>query len=371
MLRDPRPFVAAEAPAAHPAVAIEGVGKSFDGVRALEPSDLRIMKGELLTLLGPSGCGKTTLLNLVAGFIEADEGELFIDGALVTQTPPHKREIGIVFQSYALFPHMTVAENVAYGLRTRRVARDEIRSRVAEALRLVKLQDFGQRRPRQLSGGQQQRVALARALVIRPRVLLLEEPFSALDRNLRVAMQVELKEIQVALGVTTVFVTHDQGEALSMSDRIAVMSKGRIRQVGTPRQVYAAPECRFVADFVGDANFFRAQVLGVEGGRMILSVGGARIEGPAPRGEPAACVELFARPESCALTEPDAPGAIPARGAIGIYQGAFQELPPDCDASPTGRVLLRAPAAAAVQPGQRVGIALTPAELKVFAAGAD
>ncbi|MFN3614913.1 MAG: ABC transporter ATP-binding protein, partial [Rubrimonas sp.] len=312
MLSDPRPFVAAAAaPQVHPAVAIRGVGKSFDGVRALEPCDLSVRRGEFLTLLGPSGCGKTTLLNLIAGFIEADEGELSIDGALVTRTPPHRREIGIVFQSYALFPHMTVAENVAYGLRTRGVARDQLRVRTAEALRLVKLQDFAERRPRQLSGGQQQRVALARALVIRPRVLLLDEPFSALDRNLRAAMQVELKEIQSALGVTTVFVTHDQGEALSMSDRIAVMSKGRIRQVGTPREIYAAPENRFVADFVGDANFFRAEVAGVEDGRAILSVGGARIvvRGPAP----GARAQVFARPEACALTAADAPGAIPAR----------------------------------------------------------
>jgi putative spermidine/putrescine transport system ATP-binding protein/spermidine/putrescine transport system ATP-binding protein len=370
MLSDPRPFIAAAAADAPPAVAIEGVGKSFDGVRALQPCDLKIRKGEFLTLLGPSGCGKTTLLNLIAGFIEADEGELFIDGALVTQTPPHKREIGIVFQSYALFPHMSVADNVAYGLRTRGVAREQVRARTAEALRLVKLQDFADRRPRQLSGGQQQRVALARALVIRPRVLLLDEPFSALDRNLRAAMQVELKEIQSALGVTTVFVTHDQGEALSMSDRIAVMSSGRIRQVGTPREIYAAPESRFVADFVGDANFFQAEVAGAQDGRTILTVGGARIaaRGPAPA---ARHVQVFARPEACALTDPDAPGAIPARVALGIYQGAFQELHLDCEAGLSGRVLLRAPAAAPVEPGARVGIALDPEGVRLFADAED
>src|SRR5579871_890865 len=217
-----------------PAVQLDGVTKRFGDATALHEAWLKIAPSEFMTLLGPSGCGKTTLLNLVAGFLEADGGEIFIEGALVTATPAHRREIGMVFQNYALFPHMSVAGNIAYGLKTRGLPRAEIGRRVDEALALVKLDGFADRKPRQLSGGQQQRVALARALVIRPKVLLLDEPFSALDKNLRGSMQVELKQIQRNLGVTTIFVTHDQGEALSMSDRIAVMSAGRIRQVGAP-----------------------------------------------------------------------------------------------------------------------------------------
>ncbi|MGI3901420.1 MAG: ABC transporter ATP-binding protein, partial [Janthinobacterium lividum] len=197
-----------------PAVRLDGVSKQFGAATALEDTWLEVMQGEFLTLLGPSGCGKTTLLNMMAGFLEPDTGEIFIGGDLVTATPPYEREVGIVFQNYALFPHMDVARNVGYGLRMRGVPKREIDERVNEALDLVRLQGFADRRPKQLSGGQQQRVALARALVIRPKVLLLDEPFSALDKNLRGSMQVELKEIQRRLGVTTVFVTHDQGEAL-------------------------------------------------------------------------------------------------------------------------------------------------------------
>lgn len=208
------------------AVRLDGVTKRFGDVTALHEAWLPIRRGELMTLLGPSGCGKTTLLNLVAGFLLPDGGDITIDGQRVTNIPTYKREIGMMFQNYALFPHMTVAANVGYGLKMRGVAKTEAAARVAQALALVKLTGLEDRKPRQLSGGQQQRVALARALVIRPKVLLLDEPFSALDRNLRGSMQVELKEIQRKLGVTTVFVTHDQGEALSLSDRIAGCRKG-------------------------------------------------------------------------------------------------------------------------------------------------
>src|SRR4051794_1870232 len=239
-------------PLADIAVQLDGVSKHFGTTRALDEAWLKVKRGELLTLLGPSGCGKTTLLNLVAGFLEPDGGEIFIDGALVTALPTFRRQIGIVFQNYALFPHMSVAANVAYGLKARHVRREEIRPRVNDALALMKLDGFGDRRPRQLSGGQQQRVALARALVIRPKVLLLDEPFSALDKNLRTSMQVEVKEIQRKLGVTTIFVTHDQSEALSLSDRIAVINEGRIRQLDAPEQIYRRPADRFVASFIGD-----------------------------------------------------------------------------------------------------------------------
>lgn len=343
-----------------PAVRIDNVSKSFSGTVALEPVWLKIHKGEFLTLLGPSGCGKTTLLNLIAGFLEADKGELFINDELVTQTPPHQREIGIVFQNYALFPHMSVAQNIAYGLRTRRVPKAEIADRVREALALVKLEGFADRRPRQLSGGQQQRVALARALVIRPRVLLLDEPFSALDRNLRTAMQVELKEIQSRLGLTTVFVTHDQSEALSMSDRIAVMSRGRIRQIGTPTDIYDRPQSHFVSNFVGDANMFRATLTEKNGTDAQLDVGGTALSLKTYQEnlpEPG-LVTLFARPEQCHLTEAGQPGTIPATVALCVYQGSYAEVHLDCPAAETGRVMQRIPASQAPQTGTAVGIAL-------------
>lgn len=352
------------------AVQIDGVSKSFAGTVALEPIWLKIRRGEFLTLLGPSGCGKTTLLNLIAGFLEADEGELFIDRELVTQVPPHQREIGIVFQNYALFPHMTVAQNVAYGLRTRRVSKAETAERVSEALALVKLQDYADRRPKQLSGGQQQRVALARALVIRPRVLLLDEPFSALDRNLRTAMQVELREIQSRLGLTTVFVTHDQNEALSMSDRIAVMSRGRVRQIGAPADIYDRPQNLFVSTFVGDANLFDATLQGVENEGANLTVGEARLslatyQDDLPQPGP---VTLFVRPEQCGLTGAAEPGAVPATVALSVYQGSYAELHLDCAAAQGGRVMLRVPAADALPAGAAVGIALPQTGPAIYAA---
>ncbi|ETW11384.1 putrescine transport ATP-binding protein PotA [Roseivivax marinus] len=345
---------------AETAVQIDGVTKSFAGTVALEPVWLKIRRGEFLTLLGPSGCGKTTLLSLIAGFLEADNGELFIDRDLVTQVPPHQREIGIVFQNYALFPHMSVAQNVAYGLKTRGVAKAEAERRVRETLELVKLEDFADRRPRQLSGGQQQRVALARALVIRPRVLLLDEPFSALDRNLRTAMQVELKEIQSRLGLTTVFVTHDQSEALSMSDRIAVMSRGRIRQIGTPSEIYDHPQNQFVSTFVGDANLFAATLVSREGGAARITIGDTSLEVqtfqdalPAP-----GPVSLFVRPEQCRLTEAGKPDTVGARVALSVYQGSHAEVHLDCAEAEGGRVMLRVPASAAPKAGTEVGIEL-------------
>ena len=249
------------------AVRLDGVTKRFGETTALDELSLLVRRGELMTLLGPSGCGKTTLLNLVAGFLVPDRGEIAIDGRRVTDLPSYRREIGIMFQNYALFPHMNVAANVGYGLRMRRIARPEIERRVADALALVKLEGLEDRRPRQLSGGQQQRVALARALVIRPKVLLLDEPFSALDKSLRASMQVELKEIQRKLGVTTIFVTHDQSEALSLSDRVAVIAQGRIRQLGTPDEIYRRPADRFVASFVGDVNVLHARLGRIDGAR--------------------------------------------------------------------------------------------------------
>jgi putative spermidine/putrescine transport system ATP-binding protein len=236
------------------AVRLRGLTKRYGQVTAVDGIDLDIREGELLTLLGPSGSGKTTTLRMVAGFELPSEGTVHLGGVDVTTRPPYERDVNTVFQDYALFPHMSVAENVGYGLRVRKIGKAERRKRVAAALAQVRLDDFGDRRPSQLSGGQRQRVALARALVNRPRVLLLDEPLGALDRQLRQEMQVELKAIQAAVGITFVVVTHDQEEALTVSDRIAVLRDGRIEQVGAPAEVYERPANPFVAGFVGTSN---------------------------------------------------------------------------------------------------------------------
>jgi ABC-type Fe3+/spermidine/putrescine transport system ATPase subunit len=237
------------------AIKLDRVSKTFDGrVLAVDSVTLDIAAGEFFSLLGPSGCGKTTSLRMIAGFEHPDSGRVHVGGNDITDLPVHRRDMGMVFQSYALFPHRTVAENVAFGLRMRDVPKPEIERRVAAALAQVALTGFETRKPGQLSGGQQQRVALARALVVEPPVLLCDEPLGALDRKLRQQMQFELKELQKRLGVTLVFVTHDQEEALAMSDRIAVMNRGKVEQVGTPTEIYERPRTRFVADFIGEIN---------------------------------------------------------------------------------------------------------------------
>jgi spermidine/putrescine ABC transporter ATP-binding subunit len=238
-------------------VRLERLSKSFDGIkRAVDGVDLSIAAGEFFALLGPSGCGKTTTLRMIAGFETPDEGRIHVGGADVTDVPVHRRNLGMIFQSYALFPHRTVAENVAFGLRMRGLPRNEIADAVTRALKQVALSSYEARRPAQLSGGEQQRVALARALVMRPPVLLCDEPLGALDRKLRQSMQFELKQLQKDLGVTLIFVTHDQEEAMAMADRIAVMNAGRIEQAGTPAEIYGRPRTRFVADFIGEINLF-------------------------------------------------------------------------------------------------------------------
>jgi putative spermidine/putrescine transport system ATP-binding protein/spermidine/putrescine transport system ATP-binding protein len=336
------------------------VTKRFGKITALDDVSLLIRRGELMTLLGPSGCGKTTLLNLVGGFLTPDSGEIAIDGQRITQVPAYRRQIGIMFQSYALFPHMTVAANVGYGLKMRRIAKPEIARRVAEALALIKLEGLDDRKPRQLSGGQQQRVALARALVIRPKVLLLDEPFSALDRNLRASMQVELKEIQRKLGVTTIFVTHDQSEALSLSDRIAVVAEGRIRQLGTPDEVYRRPVDRFVASFVGDVNVLRARLERIDGAIATVVLGQTRVPVPARTLSGAATgaiVDLFVRPEDLRVAEHGA--AVAAHGIVAaqIYQGGHIDVYVDMPEAASGRVLLRVP--------RHEGVSLWPAGTRI------
>ena len=318
---------------ANVAVQLDGVLKRFGDAIALHKISLTIEEGEFITLPGPSGCGKTTLLNLMAGFAEADGGEIFIDGDLVTEIPPYQREIGIVFQNYALFPHMTVEKNVGYGLRMRGVPKAEIDERVEQALALVKLAGYGQRKPRELSGGQQQRVALARALVIRPKVLLLDEPFSALDKNLRLSMQVELKAIQRKLGVTTVFVTHDQGEALSMSDRVVVMSAGHVRQIGTPDDIYRRPQDPFVAGFVGDVNILPGHYAG-RASTAVIELGGNKLRLPAERvnahvGER---LDVYMRPENLQLAPLSPHSLFSATVITHVFQGDHVDVHLDAPA---------------------------------------
>ena len=265
-----------------PELAVELVNatKMFGEFTAVDEIDLKIRDGEFFSLLGPSGCGKTTTLRMIAGFEQPTMGQVYIKGQPMAGIPPHKRPVNTVFQSYALFPHMTVAENVAFGLEMKRVPRPEIEQRVTASLALVQLQGMEGRKPKQLSGGQQQRVALARALVNRPQVLLLDEPLGALDLKLRKAMQLELKHIQSEVGITFVYVTHDQEEALTMSDRIAVMNAGVVQQVGDPRQIYEHPANRFVADFIGETNFVRGEVTAL-GEFTAVSIGDSQLLGSA------------------------------------------------------------------------------------------
>ncbi len=278
-------------------VTIENVGKSYGPVAALKDISLSIRDGEFFGLLGPSGGGKTTLLRSIAGFVQPTRGRILIDDKPVQDTPVHRRNIGMMFQNYALFPHLTVAENIGYGLSVRGESKAAINQRVEELLALVKLEAYGGRKPRELSGGQQQRIALARAISTKPRVLLLDEPLGALDKRLRQHMQAELKEIQRTVGITTVFVTHDQEEALTLSDRIAILNEGGLVQVGTPRDVYEKPANRFAANFLGDANFFEGSV---EKGKVRLADG--TLISVAELGKAHGVIHFAVRPEKIRLT---------------------------------------------------------------------
>ena len=283
-------------------VQFDAVQKTYDGTTmVVQDLDLKIPAGEFLTLLGPSGSGKTTSLMMLAGFEAPTAGHILVGGKQIESVPPHKRNIGMVFQNYALFPHMTVAENLAYALRVRKVPRSEISARVARALDMVQMTRFAERHPTQLSGGQQQRVALARAVIFEPGVVLMDEPLGALDKNLREHLQYEIKALHARLGVTVVYVTHDQGEALTMSDRIAVFNRGRIEQIAPPAQIYEFPATRFVAEFIGETNMLAGRAMG--DGQV--DIRGARLHVTDSGGRGAAPVTLSLRPERISLG-PDA-----------------------------------------------------------------
>jgi spermidine/putrescine ABC transporter ATP-binding subunit len=336
-------------------VELRGCTRHYGAVRAVDALDLTVDEGEFLSLLGPSGCGKTTTLNLIAGFVEPTAGRIVIDGEDVTGRPAHLRGLGVVFQSYALFPHLTVRENVAFGLRERRLPATEIERRVGDALELVRLDRLGRQRPTELSGGMQQRVALARALVYRPRVLLLDEPLAALDRKLREGMRDELRAIQRSVGITTIFVTHDQAEALGLSDRIAVMNHGRIEQLGPPREVYERPATRFVADFIGASTVLRGRAVAADQ----VSVAGApplRVAGPPlPVG---ADVELAIRPERVRLSSGPADNVLDAHVDTLVYQGAQTELTARLADGQRLLVFVTEPAAVPLAVGQPVRLHL-------------
>lgn len=303
-------------------VELRGIHKSIHDHDILRDIHLEVREGEFLTLLGPSGCGKTTLLRLISGFEEPTQGTILIDGKDMSGLPPHKRHVNTVFQSYALFPHMTVVDNIAFGLRCRKLPEAQISEQVTDVLKMVKLEKYAQRKPHQLSGGQQQRVAIARAAVNHPRVLLLDEPLSSLDYRLRKTMQIELKQLQRKLGITFIFVTHDQEEALSMSDRVVVMQEGYIEQIGTPRQVYEEPGTLNVAKFIGEANILEGTVLRINGNQVSLSVLDKEREAKSTRTHSInEKVHVLVRPEDVRVWNLNE-----VSDAAGMYSGTIEEV---------------------------------------------
>jgi ABC-type Fe3+/spermidine/putrescine transport system ATPase subunit len=351
-------------------ITIDGVSRSFGAVHAVRDVSVTVADGEFFTLLGPSGCGKTTLLRMVAGFADLEAGAIRFGERRIDTLPPHKRNTGMVFQNYAIFPNLTVADNVAYGLRARRVAARDIADRVGRALRLVQLQGYDARWPHQLSGGQLQRVAIARALVIEPEVLLLDEPLSNLDAQLRVEMRAEIRQLQQTLGITAIYVTHDQEEALSISDRIAVMRAGRFEQIGAPKEVYRDPATPFVAEFMGTTNLLKGRTTGTGD---LVQVGDAAFSLPKVGRTDDAEVTFSLRPEAL---RPLAPGEPPPAGWATVvaeltrleFLGALTRI--DARVGGAAGVALRAAALDLpldqAAPGQEVTFAYDPQRVTVF-----
>jgi putative spermidine/putrescine transport system ATP-binding protein len=301
------------------ALTLDHLTKHYGDHAAVDSLSLDVADGEFLVLLGPSGCGKTTTLRMIAGFVEASTGRVSLGGRDITREPPHRRNIGVVFQNYALFPHLSVFENVAFGLRRRKCAEAEIKTRVARALGLVRLDSFGERLPKQLSGGQQQRVAIARALVIEPDILLLDEPLSALDAKLRIEVRQELKALQRLLGIATILVTHDQDEAMSLGDRLVVMNAGKVEQIGSPQALYRQPASRFVASFIGRGNFLE----GAGAGNSFTTGRGWLLRTAKPFDGVATAL---VRPEAAVLSPSIGPGLVPARVGLVTYLGPITEV---------------------------------------------
>ncbi len=360
--------------AANPvAIRLVGVSARFDHrvkgeIAAVDNVSLDVAPGELLTLLGPSGCGKTTTLRMIAGFQRPSAGRILIGDHDVTQVMSNERNIGFVFQNYALFPHMNIFENVAYGLRVRRMDDAAIRRAVGEVLELVNLEGYERQMPHQLSGGEQQRVALARAIVIKPRVLLFDEPLSNLDAKLRVQMRGEIQRLQRDVGITTVYVTHDQEEAMAISDRIAVMSKGIIAQLGRAEDLYDRPVSEFVARFIGRANLLSATVVARDGARLTLGIAGQRhvVDAPDPAPDPGTAAQVVIRPEAILMGPADAEGAAPGRVVARTYLGEKIEYMVSVGADMLQVVRTGAAEAERFEPGADVGIRLPAGQLHLL-----
>ena len=352
---------------------VSGLTRRYSAEVRVGPISFEVKAGEFFSLLGPSGCGKTTTLRCIAGFESLDAGAIRLNGERLDDKPPHRRDVGLVFQNYALFPHLNVFDNVAFGLRLRRVGKAEIAERVAAILRLVDLPQMGERLPAQLSGGQQQRVAIARSLVLEPRILMFDEPLSNLDFKLRIQMRDELKRLQRRLGKTAIYVTHDQTEALALSDRIAVLSHGQIEQIGTPGEIYEEPATAFVAEFIGSSNLFPARIVERRGdGAVVETAGGLRLHCAAGRGNGTAEVSVMLRPERIGVRAPgsgngDSHNCFPARVAEVTYLGEDLHIGLEL---PDGQVLRAAlkntGTASGWAPMQPVEIVVAPADLRLL-----
>ncbi len=346
-----------------PQLRLEGVTKRFGNVVAVDDVTLEIEHGEVMSILGPSGCGKTTTLRLIAGFLKPDKGRILMGGSDVTSLPPEKRNVGMVFQNYALWPHMTVFDNIAFGLKIRKMPKEEIKRKVKEVLELVRLEGFESRYPPQLSGGQQQRIALARALALEPQVLLMDEPLSNLDAKLREEMRFEVRELQKKLSITTVYVTHDQAEALAISDRIAVMNRGKIVQVGSPSEIYDNPANQFVASFIGISNFIEGELEAVEGEYGVVRLeNGERVTcrlspNLLSEGRTSGKVLIVVRPENIELAKEGSENILETKVTRKIYLGNTVDYRVDLDGIEL-RLLL--PPERDFKVGEKVRISLNP-----------